>query len=101
MEQIQLVSLIVFAGIASQILAYKLRLPAIVPLLLIGIVLGQLHILNLQHMGEGLHTVIQLGVAIILFEGGLSLRIKQLKEARWRPAAANRPGNRRRNCWSR
>ncbi len=81
MEQIQLVSLTVFAGIFSQILAYKLRLPAIVPLLLTGVLLGQLNVLDLHHMEEGLHTIIQLGVAIILFEGGLSLKVRQFRDA--------------------
>ncbi|MDY6843054.1 MAG: cation:proton antiporter, partial [Thermodesulfobacteriota bacterium] len=81
MEQIQLVSLTIFAGIFSQILAYKLRLPAIVPLLVIGALLGQLNILDPHLLGDGLHTIVQLGVAIILFEGGLSLKVRQLKEA--------------------
>lgn len=80
MEQIQFISLTIFAGIFSQILATKLRIPAIVPLLLIGIGLGQLHILEPNLLGEGLHTIVQLGVAIILFEGGLRLKIKQFKE---------------------
>ncbi|MBN2011856.1 cation:proton antiporter [candidate division KSB1 bacterium] len=81
MEQIQLISLTIFAGIFSQVLAYKLRLPAIVPLLFIGVTLGQLHIITPHQLGDGLHTIVQLGVAIILFEGGLSLKIKQFKEA--------------------
>jgi len=81
MEHIQLISLTIFAGIFSQILAYKLRLPAIVPLLVIGALLGQFHILDPHLLGDGLHTIVQLGVAIILFEGGLSLKIKQFKEA--------------------
>lgn len=80
MEQIELISLTIIAGIFSQIVAYKLRLPAIVPLLLIGAALGQFHILDPHQLGEGLHTIVQLGVAIILFEGGLSLKIKQFKE---------------------
>ncbi len=81
MEQIQLISLTIFAGIFAQVLAYKLRLPAIVPLLVIGALLGQLHILDPHYLGDGLHTIVQLGVAIILFEGGLNLKIKQFKEA--------------------
>ena len=81
MEQIQIISLTIFAGILSQILAYRLRLPAIVPLLVIGALLGQLHILNTILLGDGLHTIVQLGVAIILFEGGLNLKVEQFKEA--------------------
>ncbi len=81
MEQIQLISLTIFAGIFSQILAYKLRLPAIVPLLFIGSMLGQFYILDPLMLGDGLHTIVQLGVAIILFEGGLSLKMKQFRQA--------------------
>ncbi len=81
MEQIQLMSLVIFAGIFSQIIAYKLKLPAIVPLFIIGALLGQLNIINPHQLGDGLHTIVQLGVAIILFEGGLSLKISQFKQA--------------------
>jgi len=81
MELLIVASLVIFAGIISQILAYKLRLPSIVPLLVVGSVLGQLGILKLSQLGEGLHTIVQIGVAIILFEGGLSLKAKHFKEA--------------------
>ncbi|HPG41723.1 MAG TPA: cation:proton antiporter [bacterium] len=81
MAQIQLISLVIFAGIFSQILAYKLKLPAIVPLFIIGALLGQMHIINPHQLGNGLHTIVQFGVAIILFEGGLSLKIKQFTQA--------------------
>lgn len=80
MTQIQLISLTIFAGIFSQIIANRLRLPAIVPLLIIGVALGKLKILQPHLLGDGLHTIVQLGVAIILFEGGLSLKVKQFKE---------------------
>ncbi|HEX9972913.1 MAG TPA: cation:proton antiporter [bacterium] len=81
MELLAVASLAIFAGIISQILAYKLRLPAIVPLLMVGSVLGQLGILKPEQLGEGLHTIVQIGVAIILFEGGLSLKVKHFQEA--------------------
>ncbi len=81
MELLTVASLAIFAGIVSQILAYKLRLPAIVPLLIVGSLLGQVGILNPEQLGEGFHTIVQIGVAIILFEGGLSLKIKHFKEA--------------------
>ncbi|MBN1297005.1 cation:proton antiporter [bacterium] len=81
MELIQLISLTVLAGIVSQVLAYKFRLPAIVPLIVIGVLLGQFDIIEPHRLGDGLHTIVQLGVAIILFEGGMSLKIKQFREA--------------------
>ena len=75
------IAIIIFAGVASQVLANKLKFPAIVPLLLIGGLLGQLGILNVQLLGGGLQTIVHIGVAIILFEGGLSLRRVNYKEA--------------------
>lgn len=80
MELIQLISLVIFAGIFSQALANKLKLPAIVPLLIIGALIGQLEMIDLGQLGDGLHTIVQVGVAIILFEGGLRLKVKQFRE---------------------
>jgi len=80
MELIQLISLVIFAGIFSQALANKLKLPAIVPLLIIGALIGQLKMIDLSQLGDGLHTIVQVGVAIILFEGGLRLKVKQFRE---------------------
>ncbi len=65
----------VFLGIAAQILAEKLRLPAILPLLILGILSGPtiLGIVHPHQLGHGLELLVHLGVAVILFEGGLSL----------------------------
>ncbi len=78
---ITLVAITVCAGILAQIVAYKLRLPAIVPLLIFGALLGQFNILRPEQLGSGLQTIVQIGVAIILFEGGLSLKARNFKEA--------------------
>ena len=75
------VALIIFAGIASQLLASKFKFPAIVPLLLVGAALGQLGVLRVELLGRGLETIVHIGVAIILFEGGLSLRRVDYKNA--------------------
>lgn len=75
------IALIIFAGIASQLLADKFKFPAIVPLLIIGALLGQFRILRVDLLGEGLQTIVHIGVAIILFEGGLSLRRVNYREA--------------------
>lgn len=75
------IAIIIFAGVASQLLASKLKFPAIVPLLVIGGLLGQIGILNIELLGGGLQTIVHIGVAIILFEGGLSLRRVNYKEA--------------------
>jgi len=71
-------------GMLAQWLAWRFQFPAIILLaltgLLIGPILGWIH--PAADLGdEGLRTIINLGVAIILFEGGLSLRVHELKEA--------------------
>ncbi len=82
MEQIlETVVIAVFLGILAQVIAEKLRLPAIMPLLVLGIAAGPfgLGALHPEALGEGLEVFIHLGVAIILFEGGLSLDPGQLR----------------------
>lgn len=75
-----LVSVIVF-GVGAQWLAWKFKLPAILLLLIAGIVAGP--ITNLlrpdQLLGDVLAPFISVSVGIILFEGGLSLRFSELK----------------------
>lgn len=70
-------------GVAAQWLAWRLKLPAIVLLAAVGLLMGPG--LNLIHpseaFGEFLRPVVSLCVAIILFEGGLSLQLSELKEA--------------------
>jgi NhaP-type Na+/H+ or K+/H+ antiporter len=63
------------AGIISQIGAAFLGIPSIVPLLLIGIIIGPeiLGILDPYMFGGGFEAIIRLCVAIILFEAGLNL----------------------------
>lgn len=69
-------------GITAQQLAHRLKLPAILPLLIFGMAAGPhgLGLFNPADLGFGhLEVLIHLGVAIILFEGGLSLELGQLK----------------------
>ncbi len=69
-------------GITAQQLAHRLKLPAILPLLVFGMAAGPhgLGLFNPEDLGFGhLEVLIHLGVAIILFEGGLSLELGQLK----------------------
>ena len=72
--------LTVFAGIGAQVVADALRLPSIVFLLLFGILLGQdgLGWLQPQLLGAGLEVIVSLSVALILFEGGLNLQLREL-----------------------
>lgn len=68
-------------GIGAQWLAWYLKKPAIIFLLAIGLILGP----TLgwfdpdQMLGELLFPMISLGVAIILFEGALTLKFQEIK----------------------
>jgi NhaP-type Na+/H+ or K+/H+ antiporter len=72
--------LAVLAGISAQVIAEYLRLPSIIFLLLFGISFGAdgLGWLHPQQLGVGLEVIVSLCVALILFEGGLSLEFKEL-----------------------
>ena len=67
-------------GIAAQVIAEYLKVPSIVFLLLFGILLGSdgLNLLHPQQLGLGLEVIVALCVAIILFEGGLNLELREL-----------------------
>ncbi|AFZ37848.1 sodium/proton antiporter, CPA1 family [Stanieria cyanosphaera PCC 7437] len=70
----------VLAGISAQVIAEYLKVPSIVFLLLFGILLGSdgLDVLHPHHLGMGLEVLVALAVAIILFEGGLNLELRDL-----------------------
>ena len=72
---------IIFFGVGAQWAGWKFKLPAILLLLLSGLLAGP--ILGLvkpdQLMGDLLTPFINISVAIILFEGGLSLKFSELK----------------------
>ncbi|NBD33915.1 MAG: sodium:proton antiporter [Cyanobacteria bacterium] len=70
----------VCAGITAQVLGETFKVPGIVFLLLIGIALGSdgLNVLHPSDLGLGLEVIVALLVAIILFEGGLNLELRDL-----------------------
>ncbi len=70
----------VLAGISAQVVAEYFKVPSIVVLLLFGILLGadSLDILHPHDLGIGLEVLVALSVAIILFEGGLNLELREL-----------------------
>ena len=70
----------VFAGIAAQVLGEFFKKPSIVILLFLGMAIGRdgLGFLHPEYLGQGLEVLVSLAVAIILFEGGLSLELKQI-----------------------
>lgn len=74
-------AVIVVLGVGAQWIAWRLRLPAIVLLLMAGLVAGPgTGFLNPQEdFGELFRPVVAIAVAIILFEGGLNLSFKELR----------------------
>ncbi|MEN8764468.1 MAG: cation:proton antiporter [Wenyingzhuangia sp.] len=85
---------IIILGILAQLLAWKFKLPAILPLILVGIVVGPISTLITADgskwiepvwngskglfAGESLFYFVSLAISIILFEGGLTLKKKEI-----------------------
>lgn len=69
-------------GVGSQWLAWRLRLPSILLLLVIGFIAGP--VTGLIHpdkmLGDMLMPFVSMAVAVILFEGGLTLKFSDLKD---------------------
>lgn len=84
MTEVQVFTLagIVVLGIGAQWLAWRFHLPSILLLLLLGFVAGPVTgFLDPDALfGELLLPLVSMSVAIILFEGGLSLRLSELRE---------------------
>ncbi|NJM65007.1 MAG: sodium:proton antiporter [Acaryochloris sp. RU_4_1] len=72
----------VVAGISAQVIADYLKVPSIVFLLLFGMAMGPsaLGILHPSLLGNGLEVMVSLCVALILFEGGLNLQLREMEE---------------------
>ena len=70
----------VLAGISAQVIAEYLKVPSIVFLLMFGILLGPdgFGVLYPHKLGVGLEVIVALSVAVILFEGGLNLELRDL-----------------------
>ncbi|WP_164104102.1 cation:proton antiporter [Candidatus Laterigemmans baculatus] len=85
------VALVPALGVAAQWIAWRLHLPGILMLLIFGIILGQF--LSPDEVIAGvtggdassgtrvLFPLVSLSVAVILFEGSLTLRLGELREA--------------------
>ncbi len=73
---------IIFSGILAQWISWRFSLPAILLLLIFGFIAGPVTgFLNPdQFFGDLLFPMVSISVAVILFEGGLSLKFKELKE---------------------
>jgi len=87
---------IIILGILAQWVAWKFKIPAILPLILIGLLVGPIAAEFLSEdgtkwiepiwngreglfPGESLFYFVSLAISIILFEGGLTLKLKEVK----------------------
>lgn len=75
----------VLIAVTTQLASAHMKFPPIFLWLLAGMALGPfgLHVLHAELIEPALHTLIELGLAVILFEGGLNLNLKALRENGW------------------
>ena len=75
------ITVVILLGIGAQWMAWRFRLPSILLLLVVGFLAGPvLGLLNPQALqGDWLFAFVSLSIGIILFEGGLSLRLSELR----------------------
>ena len=87
---------IIILGIFAQWLAWRVRVPAILPLIVAGLLVGPISTLVTEDgsklinpifngetglfPGRSLFYFVSLAIGIILFEGGLTLKMKEVKE---------------------
>lgn len=73
---------IIVLGITAQWVSWRLRIPSILLLLIFGFIAGPItgRLNPDQFLGELLFPLVSLSVAFILFEGGLNLKLSELKE---------------------
>ncbi|MEM6683755.1 MAG: cation:proton antiporter, partial [Pseudomonadota bacterium] len=79
---VNILALVGVLGIGSQWLAWRFNLPAIVLMSIAGIIAGPLTgvIEPSTDFGEFLRPMVSVAVAIILFEGGLSLNFREISD---------------------
>ncbi|MFO0193647.1 MAG: cation:proton antiporter [Pseudanabaena sp.] len=68
------------AGISARVIANFFRVPSIVFLLLFGVALGGngFNLVQPRLLGNGLEAIVSISVALILFDGGLNLKLQEL-----------------------
>ncbi len=73
---------ILIVGIALQWIGWRLKIPALILLIIAGFIMGPITgwINPKEDFGDMLHPIVSLSVAIILFEGGLNLKWHEFKQ---------------------
>lgn len=84
LDPIVALALVGLVGVGAQWLAFRIQMPAIVLMLVGGILLGPVTgiFIPVRDIGPLLGPMISIAVAVILFEGGLSLNLHELGDAR-------------------
>lgn len=84
LSAVEAIALVGVLGIGAQWVAWRLRLPSIVLMLLVGLLVGPVMgwFIPDRDLGEIYRPLIALAVAIILFEGGLTLEFHRLGDGR-------------------
>lgn len=85
MSPVMAFALVGILGVGAQWVAWRLRLPGIVIMLAIGLLAGPVSGLFVpqRDIGPLVSPMISIAVAIILFEGGLTLNFRSLRGATW------------------
>jgi NhaP-type Na+/H+ or K+/H+ antiporter len=80
---LQTIVLALVLGIFCYIMARRINIPAILFYLVAGVAAGPslLGVIDTHELGSGLLTLVELAVAIILFEGGMSLKSREFQSA--------------------
>jgi NhaP-type Na+/H+ or K+/H+ antiporter len=79
---VALTAVVIAVGLAAQVLAERLAVPGIIFLLLAGMALGPdgLDLVRPDVYGPGLRSIVALCVAVIVFEGGMLIDVRKLRE---------------------
>lgn len=83
------ISGVIVIGVLAQLVAWWLKSPAILLLLFFGVLVGPLAQIAIGHklldpdhlFGELLYPIVSLSVAVVLFEGGLTLKLSEFRQA--------------------
>lgn len=75
--------LVVLIGTSAQILAERLKIPSTGPLLFAGLLFGEagFGIIKPDVLGDILRVIVKISVAIVVFEGGLMLDVREIRHA--------------------
>lgn len=86
LDPVAAIAIVILLGVVAQVLAPRFRLPAILLLLVVGFLAGTVGAVETDDLlGELLFPVVSLAVGVILFEGGLTLDLRQLRGGLRRP----------------